>query len=112
MWLRLAHHAWGVDFDVLDMTQSRLVQAGVAILWGVTGLSCMILGARKHIRNIWIAGAVVMAAVVVKLFMFDLANTGTVERIVSFMSVGILLLVVGYFAPVPPAESEEVQDEV
>jgi len=111
MWLRLAHHAWGIDFDVSDMTQSRLVQAGVAILWGVTGLSCMIFGARKHIRNIWIAGAVVMAAVVVKLFMFDLANTGTVERIVSFMTVGILLLVVGYFAPVPPAAIEERQHE-
>ena len=111
MWLRLAHHAWSIDFDISDMTQSRVVQAGIAILWGVTGLSCMIFGARKQARHIWIAGAFVMAAVVVKLFLFDLANTGTVERIVSFMSVGILLLIVGYFAPVPPSDSKQYADE-
>ena len=106
MWLRLAHHMWHIDFDLSDMTQSRLVQTGVAILWSVTGLSCMIMGARKNMRSIWVAGAIIMAAVVIKLFMFDLANTGTVERIVSFMSVGLLLLVVGYFSPVPPAEED------
>ncbi len=111
MWLRLVHHMWGIDFDLSDMTQSRLVQAGVSVLWGVTGLSCMIAGARLVKRKIWIAGAVVMAAVVVKLFMFDLANTGTVERIVSFMTVGILLLVVGYFSPVPPSANREKMDE-
>ncbi len=111
MWLRLAHHMWHIDFDLSDMTQSRLVQTGVAILWSVTGLSCMIMGARKKMRSIWIAGAIVMAAVVVKLFMFDLANTGTVERIVSFMSVGLLLLVVGYFSPVPPVDEQEIDKE-
>lgn len=112
MWLRLAHHIWHIDFDLSDMTQSTLVQTGVAILWSVTGLSCMIMGARKKMRSIWIAGAIVMAAVVVKLFMYDLANTGTVERIVSFMSVGLLLLIVGYFSPVPPAEEQETDKEV
>ena len=114
MWLRLAHHIWHIDFDLSDMTQSRLVQTGLAILWSITGLSCMMLGAKKHLRQIWIAGAIVMAAVVVKLFMFDLANTGTIERIVSFISVGLLLLVVGYFSPVPPAQNKdkESKDEV
>lgn len=111
MWLRLAHHVWYIDFDLSDMTRSRLVQTGLAILWSVTGLSCMMLGAKKHLRHIWIAGAIVMAAVVVKLFMFDLANTGTVERIVSFISVGLLLLVVGYFSPVPPAQSKDKENQ-
>lgn len=106
MWLRLAHHMWHINFDLSVMTQSRLVQTGIAILWSVTGLSCMMMGARKHMRSLWIAGAIVMAAVVIKLFMFDLANTGTVERIISFISVGLLLLVVGYFAPVPPADDK------
>ncbi len=107
MWLRLAHHAWDVDFDFSEMMASKIIQAGTSILWGVTGLLCMIVGTRRGLRYIWLGGASVMAAVVVKLFLFDLANTGTVERIVSFMSVGILLLVVGYFAPVPPSKKVE-----
>jgi uncharacterized membrane protein len=31
---------------------------------------------------------------------------GTVERIVSFVVVGLLMLVVGYFSPLPPARKE------
>lgn len=111
MWLRFAHHMWHIDFDLSDMMRSILVQTGLAILWSVTGLSCMIIGARKKMRSVWIAGAIVMAAVVIKLFMFDLANTGTVGRIVSFMSVGLLMLVVGYFAPVPPAIDDDEEKE-
>jgi uncharacterized membrane protein len=43
-----------------------------------------------------------MALVVVKLFVVDLGNTGTIARIISFIAIGGLLLVVGYFAPAPP----------
>ena len=31
----------------------------------------------------------------------DLSNTGTAERWVSFIGVGVLAIVIGYFAPVP-----------
>ncbi|WP_414718524.1 DUF2339 domain-containing protein, partial [Trichlorobacter sp.] len=34
----------------------------------------------------------------------DLAGHGTVARIVSFVAVGLLLLVIGWFAPVPPKQ--------
>lgn len=111
IWLRTAHNLWGIEFESRQMMNSSLVQAGVSILWGVTGLLSMIYGAKKIKRHVWIAGVVVMAAVVIKLFMFDLANSGTVERIVSFISVGLLFLVVGYFAPVPPAPDNSVSDE-
>jgi uncharacterized membrane protein len=32
----------------------------------------------------------------------DLANSATVARIVSFISVGLIMMLVGYLAPVPP----------
>jgi uncharacterized membrane protein len=44
--------------------------------------------------------------VVVKLFLVDLASHGTVERIVSFVVVGLLMLVIGWFAPVPPRDDD------
>jgi len=44
---------------------------------------------------------------VAKLFLVELLHAGTVERIVSFIVVGILLLVLGYFAPVPPKKHQE-----
>ena len=60
------------------------------------------VGARASARAIWLGGAALMAVVVVKLFLVELDNTGTLGRVVSFLGVGVLLLVVGYFAPVPP----------
>lgn len=58
-------------------------------------------------RAIWLGGASLMGVVVVKLFLFDLSNTGTMARVVSFLGVGLLLLVVGYFAPAPPSASAQ-----
>ena len=45
---------------------------------------------------------------VLKLFINDLGNTGTVARIVSFIGVGVLMLVIGFLSPIPPrAEAEK-----
>ena len=57
-------------------------------------------------RDAWVAGAALLAVVVLKLFLVELANHGSLERIVSFIVVGALMLVVGYFAPMPPRRAE------
>jgi len=51
--------------------------------------------------------AVLIAAVVLKLFLVELTNTGGLPRIVSFIGVGVLLLLTGYFAPLPPKRPVE-----
>jgi uncharacterized membrane protein len=56
---------------------------------------------RVAARSGWVAGAALLAIVVAKLFVVDLSRVGSIERIVSFIGVGVLLLAVGYFAPVP-----------
>nr|WP_295431478.1 DUF2339 domain-containing protein [uncultured Thiodictyon sp.] len=45
------------------------------------------------------AGAVLLALVVVKRFLLDLVGSGTVARIVSFIRVGVMMLAIGYLAP-------------
>ena len=42
---------------------------------------------------------------VLKLLLVDLSGTGTVTRIVSFIGVGVLMLVIGYVAPLPAKEA-------
>ena len=53
----------------------------------------------------WIGGATLLVMVVIKLLLVDLARTGTVAQIVSFIGVGLLLLVIGYVAPLPARRS-------
>jgi uncharacterized membrane protein len=99
---RAVHHWSGVPFDFDSLAASTTLQSALSIVWGASGLTAMLVGARAKRRIVWLAGAGLMAIVVAKLFLVDLGNTGTLARVVSFLGVGVLLLVVGYFAPVPP----------
>jgi uncharacterized membrane protein len=105
--LRTLHHYADVPFRLDAMWQSMLVQAAFSLFWSLLALAAMIVATRRSLRPLWVVGAVLLGVVVAKLFLVDLANTGTVERVVSFISVGILVIVVGYFAPVPPRSLEK-----
>jgi uncharacterized membrane protein len=100
--LRTLHHWAGVPFRLDAMLRSVLVQAAFSLFWSLLALGLMVAATRRAWRELWILGAGLMGVVVGKLFLVDLSNAGTVERIVSFIGVGSLLLVIGYFSPVPP----------
>ncbi len=105
---RAVHHYADVPFDLDSLTASKVLQTSLSIVWGATALAAMVIGARGRRRAVWLTGAALMGVVVVKLFLVELGDSGSVTRIVSFLGVGLLLLVVGYFAPVPPrAELDE-----
>lgn len=105
--LRTLHHYADVPFRLETMLRSILVQAAFSLFWSLLALAAMVIATRRGLRALWVVGAVLLGVVIVKLFLVDLANTGTIERVVSFISVGILVIVVGYFAPVPPKSREE-----
>ncbi len=103
-----AVHFWGgVDFTVAALSDSVLFQASASILWTLTALLVMVVATRQARRPIWFAGAALLAAAVIKLFIVDLSGIGTMARIVSFLVVGGLMLVIGYFSPLPPRTQEE-----
>lgn len=105
--LRADHHIGGVAWQMDVLLHSMPVQASLSIAWSLLAIGLMIAGHRTAQRIVWIIGAVLVAVVVAKLFFVELSNRGGLERIVSFIGVGVLLLVVGYFAPLPPAQEEE-----
>jgi len=108
--VRAVHHYSDVSWDSNTLSSSVQVQAALSIYWAILGFGGMILGARHGKRWIWLTGTALMALVVIKLFVVDLGNTGTVARIVSFLGVGVLLLIVGYFAPAPPRRASREND--
>ena len=104
--LRTLHHWAGIPYQLDAMLRSDLAQASLSIFWTVLALAAMLWAHRRGLRVLWFSGAGLMAAVVVKLFLVDLAKVGGIERIVSFIAVGVLMLVIGYFAPLPPKKAE------
>ncbi|MDR7307618.1 DUF2339 domain-containing protein [Rhodoferax saidenbachensis] len=111
VWLRVAHHYAGVPWDAERLFESFLVQAGYSILWTLLALGLMLVAHRRHARPVWMAGAALLGLTVAKLFLVDLSNRGGSERIVAFIAVGVMMLVVGYFAPIPPAQTAPQEEE-
>jgi uncharacterized membrane protein len=101
MLVRGFHHFADVPFRFDVWMHSMAVQTGLTLLWTMTALVLMWLAARRTLRLPWITGAVLLAAVVAKLALVDLSGSGSVTRIVSFVGVGVLMLVIGYVAPLP-----------
>lgn len=100
--LRSIHHWAGVPYAPHELLASTLVQAALSLFWTVLALLLMATAARRSLRTLWMVGAGLMAVVVAKLFLVDLERVGSVARIVSFLGVGLLMLLIGYLAPVPP----------
>ncbi|MBL8265434.1 DUF2339 domain-containing protein, partial [Steroidobacter sp.] len=105
--IRSLHHNFDAPITAYGMAHSTLVQASLSIFWGVLGFTAMTIAARQRWRYVWIVGAALMIVVVAKLFLVDLSNVGTIARIASFLTVGVLLLVTGYLAPLPPRKATE-----
>ncbi len=101
MLVRGFHHFDGVPFKFDAWTSSLPVQTGLTLLWSSTALALMWISARRSLRTPWMVGAALLAVVVLKLLVVDLSASGTVTRIVSFIGAGVLMLVIGYVAPLP-----------
>ena len=106
MVLRTCHHWAGVAWNIDALYASRLTQAALSVAWSLIGVALMLLGHRRLRRMLWIVGAALLGVVVAKLFLVELADSGSLSRIVSFLVVGGLMLAVGYFAPMPPRRDE------
>lgn len=99
---RTVHFLGDVPYAMDSMFRSDVLQAAYSVLWSMAALGAMLFGRRRALRQPWLAGAGLLATVVGKLFLIDLDGRGTVARIVSFLGVGLFMLVVGYFCPLPP----------
>jgi uncharacterized membrane protein len=101
--VRTAHHWAGVPFHAFEVPTAPVVQSAFSIVWTIISLLAMLVANKKRAREVWVAGAVLLGCVVLKLFFVDLSQLSNVAKIVTFLAVGLLLLLIGFVAPVPPA---------
>ncbi|HEY2967516.1 MAG TPA: DUF2339 domain-containing protein [Casimicrobiaceae bacterium] len=106
--VRTVHHWLGVPWQLHALIASRPLQAALTLTWTVAALAAMVVATKRALRILWLTGAGLLAAVIVKLFAIDLAALSGLTRVVAFLGVGALLLIIGYIAPLPPASKEGV----
>ena len=103
--LRVIHHWVGIEWNFGTLITADISQTSLSILWALLGLVITFYATRKAERQLWLYGATLLGVVILKLFLIDLSAQETIERIVSFTGVGLLLTLVGYFSPLPPRET-------
>jgi uncharacterized membrane protein len=71
--------------------------SAVSTFWGIVGLVTLYVGLRRDLSAARIAGFALFGLALAKLFVYDLANLSSVTRALSFLAVGAVLLLAGFF---------------
>lgn len=104
----LARASGGLPMDWFDVAFWTQSQAALSVVWSLAGVTCWVLGSRRGSRTAWTFGALLLGIVLLKLLLVDRQNLGDLLGILSFLTVGGLLVVVGRLAPRPPSRLETV----
>ena len=71
--------------------------SGVSAMWGIVGLVALYLGLRRRIVWLQAIGFGLFAVSLAKIFLYDLRFLSSVTRALSFLAVGAVLLLGGFF---------------
>jgi uncharacterized membrane protein len=97
--------------DSSVQTDFQRGHTAVSAFWGLVGLAALYFGLTR-VRGLRVAGFALFAVSLVKIFVYDLPSLSSVTRALSFLAVGAVLLLGGFFfqrlasrQPAPPART-------
>jgi uncharacterized membrane protein len=80
-----------------ETTELQRGHTAVSALWGVVAFAAVVVGLRRELRVVRLAGLGLFALALGKLFLYDLSTLSSVTRALSFLAVGAVLLLAGFF---------------
>lgn len=105
--IRALHVYLGIPLQAAALWHSGVLQLSLTVLWMLLALLLCSYASRRQNREFWFVGAALLGLVVAKLLLLDLAQTGTITRVISFMAAGGFMLVIAYVAPLPPEKTQQ-----
>ena len=93
---------YAASLGIVDVIQgdsledSQTAQVALSTFWAVLGLGAIVVGLARDVRELRIGGLALLGLGVAKVFAYDLAELDQIYRVLSFIAVGILLLVGAY----------------
>jgi uncharacterized membrane protein len=107
--LRAVHHYGDAPWSPAILSD-HAAQATLTVIWSLAGVLAWVIGSRRRHFGVWLAGAILMGVVLLKLLLVDRRFFGDLTGIVSFLAVGGLLVLVGRIAPTPPRSASVRSD--
>ncbi len=80
-------------FDSTLLSAHQQGQMVLSVFWALVGVGTVVVGLRRDWDLVRLAGLAVLGLSVTKVFLFDLATLTSLYRVVSFIALGLLLLV-------------------
>ena len=106
-WLAAAFALYGVSLCILQiaewigprdvMTNFQSGHTAVSALWGALGLTLLYVGLRRSSGALRVGGLALFGISLAKLFLYDLSRLSSITRALSFLAVGAVLLLGGFF---------------
>jgi uncharacterized membrane protein len=106
-WLADGFAVYGLSLLILDLverisstglhTEFQRGQTAVSAFWGLLGLALLYAGLKRRRRPLRIAGLAFFPISLAKIFFFDLPSLSSITRALSFLAVGAVLLLGGFF---------------
>ena len=79
-------------------TEFQRGHTAVSAFWGLVALLALYAGLRRRLPSLRLAGLALFGAALAKLFLYDLSALSSVTRALSFLAVGAVLLLAGFFS--------------
>lgn len=98
------------DLDIRDILSLKW-PAMVSLLWAIFGSVLTIWSQKAASRTLWVGGASLLVASAIKLLLIDFGSLGQLANILAVIAAGVVFLLVGWLAPLPPAPASEPEKE-
>lgn len=114
-----------ISYEYLNWTtvsgSNDQYKTGLSIIWGLYALTLVVYGIWKKQKYIRLVSIGLFVITILKLFFYDLSEAGTITKTISFISLGVILLLVSYLynrykdtlfgAEVAPQQQQEEGEE-
>ncbi len=98
------------NLDLSDIARMRSPSL-VSLLWAAMGGVMTVWARRQASRSLWVAGASLLVAAAVKMVLMDFGTLGQLTNILAVIAAGIVFMLVGWLAPMPPSARPKPQPE-
>jgi uncharacterized membrane protein len=107
-----------ISTEAIQLTRIKIIKTGYPILWGILAFVFLIIGIKKQIKTIRIIALALLGLTIAKLFLYDISNISETGKIISFILLGILILIISFvyqkikvlvIEEIKPATTDEIQ---
>ena len=82
--------------DYIGLARTKIIKTGFPILWGILAFVFLITGIKKQLKSLRIIALSLLGLTILKLFLYDISNISETGKIISFILLGILILIISF----------------